>query len=211
MRELVYTLVGEGSSDIRLMRPIEWAIAEASDRPFRGQWADRRTLDATTRGLPARLAAALAQFPCDVLFVHRDSDDRDHSSRVVEIDAAITAIGGARYVKVIPVRMQEAWFLFDEMAIRTGVGRPSGREDLDLPPLGNLEALADPKALLREAIKVASERSGRRWRKYSPGEAATRVAELITDYSPLRVLPAFRRLEEDIAEALSAFEAALVA
>lgn len=207
MREIVYTLVGEGPSDRRLLQPIDWVVAECTERPFRRQWADKRALDLAGSGLAAKLAAAMAQFPCDVLFVHRDSDVADHAPREAEIQGAIDEIGGALHVKVIPVRMQEAWFLFDEGAIRSAAGKPSGGADLGLPSLKDVGRLADPKAKLKEALRLASERTGRHLRRFSFGQAAARVADLITDYSPLRALAAFQRLEQEVAAALQKLEA----
>jgi nucleotidyltransferase/DNA polymerase involved in DNA repair len=76
---------------------------------------------------------------------------------------------------------------------------------LPLPKAAQLEALADPKKLLRECLIRASEKVGRRLQQFERDlpERAQRVSELITDFSPLRQLPAFRELERDAGEALS--------
>lgn len=203
MAEIVYTLTGEGSSDRRLMRPIDWLIARTTEEPFRGQWADPRALRAPGRALDAKIPAVLEEFPCDVLFVHRDADGPDYEPRVQEIATAIEAVGGHTHVKVIPVTMQEAWFLFDEGAIRRAAGRPSGKEDLELPGLAETEGVADPKAALQKAIRSAAAKTGRRRRRMSVAAAANRVADLILDYGPLLQLPAFARLRDEVEAALS--------
>jgi hypothetical protein len=100
--------------------------------------------------------------------------------------------------------MTEAWLLIDEGAIRRAAGNPNGTILLPLPKLARLEALADPKALLRNCLVRASEKTGRRLQQFERdlAERAERVAELTTDFSPLRELPAFQGLESDTRELL---------
>lgn len=107
-------------------------------------------------------------------------------------------------VCVVPVRMQEAWFLFDEAAIRTAAGNPNGRGALDLPSLKDVERLPDPKARLEDLMREASGLSGQRRRRVRVARYSYRIPELIEDFSPLRLLPAFQRLEASIVEVISA-------
>jgi hypothetical protein len=102
------------------------------------------------------------------------------------------------HVCVIPVRMTEAWLMFDETAIRRASGNPNGNVPLDLPPLKNLESLADPKEVLHKALCKASQRHGRRLKKWRPDEAVAWITHHAGDFSPLRQLPAFAALEEDV-------------
>ena len=101
-------------------------------------------------------------------------------------------------VSVIPIRMMEAWLLFDEKSIRFAAGSPRGRNRLDLPALFACETLSDPKALLHRCLLAATGKSGRHLRRFNTGTAIHRVAELIPDYSPLRGLTAFERLESNL-------------
>ena len=103
-------------------------------------------------------------------------------------------------VCVIPVRMQEAWLLFDEPAIRTAAGNPNGRNRLDLPRLQHVEGLPDPKEVLYELLRTASGLSGRRHKKLPVSQLAQRVSDFIDDFAPLRTLPAFTALEDEIRE-----------
>jgi hypothetical protein len=75
---------------------------------------------------------------------------------------------------------------------------------LAIPAVKRLEQLADPKSVLRQALLDASEASGERLRKKRKefGVMRHRVAELITDYAPLRVLEAFSRFEHDLKQVL---------
>jgi hypothetical protein len=96
--------------------------------------------------------------------------------------------------------MTEAWFLFDEPAIRRAAGCPNGDMDLRLPPLKSVESMPDPKALLLETLRTASNLSGRRLKKFEPDRL--RLANLIDDFSPLRALQAFCAVEEHLRSAL---------
>jgi hypothetical protein len=94
--------------------------------------------------------------------------------------------------------MQEAWLLIDQAAIRRAAGNPNGTADLVLPAVGLIESITNPKGLLYELLKAASELRGRRLKKFRPDKHVRLIAEIISDFSPLRQLPAFRRLEVDI-------------
>ncbi len=208
MTELTYTLLGDGASDEVLLHHLAWLIGqhlspEISTRP---QWADLRACRAKPIGLAQRIRTALVLYPCDLLFVHRDAENQAPQARYDEIRKAIEQSGSESppAVCVIPVRMQEAWLLFDETAIRQAVGNPNGRVKLSLPPPATAEAVSDPKAVLYETFRKASELSGRRLKKFSASQAARRLAEYITDFSPLRQFQAFRRLENDLKRSLEA-------
>ncbi len=110
-----------------------------------------------------------------------------------------------RLVPLIPVRMTEAWLLFDEAAIRAAAGRPRGREPLMLPKLSQLEGRADPKELLEGAlIEAAGSPGGRALRRLREdlGMLKHRIAENIEDFTPLRALSAFKQWEADLSAAL---------
>ena len=109
---------------------------------------------------------------------------------------------GRSHVCVVPVRMQEAWLLHDEAALREAAGRPTGTEELGLPPAHRWDRLADPKKVLYEALRVANGAKGRRAKSFRPGRAAHRLADIITDWTPLRTLAAFAQLEADTRTAL---------
>ena len=207
MRELAYTLLGDGSSDEVLLRPIGWLLERhlAQDIATRAQWADLRSSRTKPKGLAERIPEAARLYPCDVLFVHRDGEGEAPEMRRDEIQAAFRQASVPPLICVIPVRMQEAWLLFDEPAIRRAAGNPNGKKRLELPNLRVVESLPDPKLVLRDCLRIASELSGRRLDRFRRDEsqAARRVADYIEDFSPLRRLSAFQRLEDDVAQALA--------
>ncbi len=146
---------------------------------------------------------ALALYPCDLLFVHRDAEGESREARVAEIRDRLEQVGSMQTaICVVPVRMQETWLLFDEVAVRAAADNPRGRMPLDIPPLRKLEEVPNPKTLLWSLLEEASGlRPGRR-RRFDPAPRIHRLADLIEDFSPLRQLSAFRALEEELRELL---------
>ena len=138
--------------------------------------------------------------PCDLLFVHRDAERASRAERVIEIGKAQDLCAEPRLpaVCVVPVRMTEAWLLFDEAAIRRAAGNPNGHVQLALPDLRDVESLSDPKAILHHQLVVASELGKRRSKTFPVGIAAGRLADHILDFAPLRQLTAFSALEQDL-------------
>jgi len=70
--------------------------------------------------------------------------------------------GDSRYrtvevVPAVPVRMTEAWLLFDEAAIRRAAGCPNGSMPLELPSLKTSEDIPDPKTILHEALRKGQQ------------------------------------------------------
>lgn len=198
------TFVAEGSTDQSLCAVLNWVITQYAT----SEWTGVTFADFYVIGKPKKLAdrikCALDYYPCDLLFVHRDADKQDPGLRYEEIRRSVPST--VAHVCVVPITMQEAWFLFDEPNLRRAVGRPNGRQPLALPKLTHVEEIADPKSLLHELLRKASEKTGRDARQFSPEDAIFRMSELIEDWSPLRQLSAFRRLEEDTRRALVQLE-----
>jgi len=196
-----YTLLADGPSDIVLMGPIGWLLKRHGISEFNGRFADPFALPKLSEGLTERAVAAIAEYPCQVLFVHRDAEGIPFKDRWQEIDHALQSIGKApSKVFVVPVRMTEAWFLFDEQAIRRASNNPNGKESLELPGTAQFETVLSPKDKLSEAIKLGSGLTGRRLDHFQRGlaQARRRVADYITDYTPLLSLPSFSALDNEI-------------
>jgi hypothetical protein len=143
-----------------------------------------------------------------MLFIHRDAENSPVDRRIGELDAAIVRAAGlptgfsCSHVKVIPVRMTEAWLLIDEGNTRRAAGNPNGKVSLQMPRLRDLESIPNPKSMLHDLLRQASECTGRRLRNLRPAACVHRLAELIDDYSPLRRLCAFQRFERETREKL---------
>lgn len=201
MEKLAFTLLADGSSDAVLMEPIAWLLQQHLSIPIIGTWADLGRLPTPPKDLRSRIVTALDLYPCDILFVHRDAEGEPHERRVAEIAAASTGLA-SRSVPVVPVRMQEAWLLIDERALRRAAGNPNGRIEIQMPAIDRLEDIRDPKQMLHELLITASEKTGRRRQKLNLGRLALRLGELIEDFAPLQRLHAFRELETAMLAAL---------
>ena len=194
------TLLSDSSSDQALLPVLDWLLGQ-TDLSFRSQWADLRRLPRPPKKLEDRIVTALDMYPCDLLFVHRDAEKESLTKRVDEIQRAGSGIK-IPVVCVIPVRMQEAWFLFDQAVIRRAAGNPYGTMPLNLPSISRVESLPDPKQVLYTALRCASGLSGRKARKFRPSVCVHRLTELVTDWSPLNSLSDFNKLKDDMRSAL---------
>ena len=203
------TLVCDGSSDQMLIPILHWLFEqnglEAVEivRPRLGGWRN------PPRTLAERISAAVALAPCDLLFVHRDAEGVQVSLRDEEIAIEIQkAQPLPPHVPVIPIRMSEAWLLFDEKTLRRVAGKPNGKVPLDFPRIGQLENLLDPKKLLLDLLVKASELNGRRLDRFK-AEAHSKIlqlAEFIPDFSPIRNLTAFQKMEQNFMNAIGSLE-----
>ena len=202
MRELRFALVGDGPSDRRLLPIVTWLLQQHSSRLIASTWADLSVLPVRPRSLEERIRQAVELYPADLLFVHRDAEGETYDKRIEEIRKACPETLQSQVVPVVPIRMQEAWLLISEPAIRSAAGNPRGRVKLSLPPRASLEALPDPKETLYGALRAASELSGRHLSRFNVAAAAYRVSELIQDYSELRTLKAFVAFEKSAVDAL---------
>ena len=196
---MITALLAEGTSDKALLPVLRWVLACASPVEAQVEWIDTASIERRGRTLDDKVRAARIVCRCDLLFVHRDADNMAPQRRHEEIRQAV---GDQPHVAVVPVRTTEAWLLFDERAIREASGRVSGVNDLGLPPLAAIEGEPEPKELLHTALKRAHGATGRRAQRFHPPTAVHHLAGLIEDWTPLRTLPAFRRLESDTRRAL---------
>lgn len=193
---LRYTLLADGSSDRTLLPLLNWLLEQSChDIHIQPQFA--RQVPSTGMSLGHRVQLAMRLYPCDVLFIHRDAEKEAFSARVNEVRTQVETTGHT-YIPVVPVRMTEAWLLSSEMAIRQAAGNPKSKISLNLPAPKTWDSLPDPKAVLFEALRNASELTGRRLRQFKPEEVRHRVAEISDDFSPLIKLPAFAALRNDI-------------
>ena len=192
MQTLTATLVTDGSSDRVLLPIIDFLMNEYSPIPFRTAFAQ----GARKGTLAQRVTQAYADYPCNLLFVHRDAEGAAIADRELEIrQAAATLQQAPQTVHVIPVRMTESWLLTDASAIRAAAGNSTGEMALGLPAITRIETLPDPKSVLFAALVKAKDLGARRRANIRPEALRHRVAELIDDYAALRQLASFQHLE----------------
>lgn len=207
MTEIRFSLLSDGSSDRVLIPILTWALRRqiSASVPIQSASADLRRIPNPPRELSERIEKAIQLYSCNLLFVHRDAEGQSAGQRFIEIDEAIQQIRDVhlpRHIGVVPVRMMEAWLLINENAIRQASGNPNGQDHLELPNCTDLEHIPDPKHVLCEALKTACGLGGRRKRQFRVSQAIQRIPDFIQDFSPLRQLRAFQKLEEDIRSVL---------
>lgn len=204
------SLVSDGSSDAALLPLIRWAVARhAGEYLVEAVWADLRRSRRPLPTLANRIVEGMELYPCDILFVHRDAEAQSYEQRKCEIDNAV-ALARERGLRVpcvcvVPVRMQEAWLLLEEAAIRRAAGNPNGTTRLALPAVGKIERIPDPKQQLYDLLRSASGLGCRRLQSFRPGKQARLVSEHMENMVVLRHLPAFQRFEAEVREALNVF------
>jgi hypothetical protein len=203
MDELRYTLLSDGPADKALVPVLTWLLQQhLPNLPIQFRWADLRMLPRPPRDLCVKIRESIKLFPCNLLFIHRDAENASLDSRLNEIRQAVAE---ARidneisdFICVVPVRMTEAWLLFDIDAIRQAAGNPNGTLPLQLPKLSDIESLPNPKKILHRALRTATEYGTRRRRRFNANRAVQLISGYIEDFSPLRNLPAFIALEEEV-------------
>ncbi len=204
MKQLRCTLLADGTTDDALVFILNWLLRiHLRGCDPRVELVPPYLLPPRREGLKPRINRALKIFPCDLLFVHRDTEKQSIESRISEIRKGLENVDHTPAVCVVPMRMTEAWLLIDEPALRMAAGNPNGTIPLNFPNLRRLEALPDPKQTLDDLLRMATQFGRRRRDKFCPNQARRRLAELIQDYSALRNLSAFRALEQELTEILS--------
>lgn len=203
MRELRFTLVTDGSSDGTLLIPVlEWILRRlCGSVGIKVVYADPGRCRKVPKGLQNRIKFALRAYPCECLLIHRDAERDPPNSRRQEIQTAVDSLDSRKsvaHVCVVPIRMTEAWLLFDEYAIRRASGNPNGEVPLEIPRLADIEKVPDPKRLLHDLLTTASELHGRRLKSFEPRTKTRLVARSLDDFSALRQLTAFQALENDL-------------
>lgn len=193
-------MVSDGSTDANLIPIIDWVLKHSAGVQLsEGQHADFFRLHQKPRNAVERLLCAVDNYPCEVLFIHRDAEKEEPQVRFDEIKQAFQR---ARLqlpaVAVVPVRMLEAWMCFDENAVRMASGNPNCDIPLNLPKLKRIESRPDPKQDLKEALLAASGLAGRRLKKFNANAAFWRLVDCIEDFSALRELPSFRAFEDSV-------------
>lgn len=210
MPDLHYTLLADGPSDRVLIPILNWLIHQQGVKGLiLPEVADLGRFRHPPRVLSERIIAAWQLYPCDVLFIHRDAEREPLDRRAGEIqagyDEARRRISSLPpLARVIPVRMTEAWLLFDEVALRRAAGNRRGRTRLDLPRLDSIEAIPDPKQLLHRLLRQASGLSPSRQRDIDIRLFVQALVDRIEDFAPLRALTAFRKLEEEVRQVVHA-------
>ena len=121
MTRLRYVLSGEGTSDAMLLPILNWLLSQhLPGTPLEPEFTAR--VREGQHDVANRVKRAVADYRCDLLFVHRDADNRpplrERRDEIAQACVKSIVRSALRTVSVVPVRMSEAWLLCDELAIR---------------------------------------------------------------------------------------------
>ncbi len=109
MIALYYALSAEGTTDNMLLPVLDWLLRLAlPETPLVSNFSTGG------RTVSERIRRTLADYRCDLLFVHRDANGEGLAARRSEILAARDALAGQGNVPlvcVVPARTSEAWLL----------------------------------------------------------------------------------------------------
>lgn len=197
-----FALLCEGPSDSPLVPVLRTMLLEAGATSAVGEPIP---LTGTVQSKFEHLL--LRSSSVDLVFVHRDADSRTPEPRYAEIAAGAVAGGwSGPLVCVVPIQTTEAWLLTSESELRIVAGKRNGRAPLNLPGVGEIERLADPKTRLREAYMAATEATGRRRRaaEVSFGTRRASLLERLDHTGDVCRLSSFARLQDDIGAAIVA-------
>lgn len=139
------------------------------------------------------------------LAVHTDADRDSYEERLAnKIEPARKALEGLdeeEYCKlltpVIPVRMMEAWMLADKKLLKEEIGT-----DLSDGALGierDPEVIPDPKSVIEEAIRIATDRLPKRRSRPTIAELYEVIGNAIST-DALMSLSSYRKFKEEVRE-----------
>jgi hypothetical protein len=197
MSVLSSTLIADGSSDAMLLPIIQRALQHFLPNAV---LADTVVVNSFPKGylLEDKIKGVLENFPCDLLFIHRDAEANPVAQRLQEIDKALEGVT-LPCVAVVPVKMSEAWLLVEPKAIKLAVGNPNSDLELNLPLLNQVES-CNAKTVLDNALTAAANLNARRRRKFSPDGFRHRVGEVMDTRSKLLRLPSYVAFEARLSQ-----------
>lgn len=142
-----------------------------------------------------------------VLCIHSDADDVTNQNVLVnKIVPARDLINTQDdnstckiLVPVIPVRMMEAWMLADTDLLKKEIG--TSKTDNELKINKSPETIADPKATIEEAIRIARlEKTKRKRKELKIGDLYLPIGQKVS-IDKLAKLQSYKQFQDDIRQA----------
>jgi hypothetical protein len=169
-RQLFIGLFTEGSTDNRFLESVvKRAFDEAAFEAVGDFEIYLQPINLSKQGLSFAeqvIQAAkkgLEQFGITILCIHRDADNENDSNVFQNsINPALYELSKKKdkeYCKVttviVPVQMMEAWLLADKDLFKKEIG--TSKTDSELGINRSPETIADPKEIIKEAIRIARQ------------------------------------------------------
>lgn len=136
------------------------------------------------------------------LAVHTDSDRDTYEERmnnkIIPAQNVLNELNDD-YCKlltpIIPVRMTEAWMLADKRLLKNEIG--TDKSDAELGINRAPETIADPKSVIENAIRIATENLPKRRQKLSISDLYAIIGDTVS-ITELERLDSYRRLQNEV-------------
>lgn len=215
MRWLGLALFAEGPTDYSFLVPLlrreveDICLKEGIGTIDVGEVIGVRSREGASRADRIVSSAREAREAFHVLFIHADGHGSPQKAYGEQIQPAAQRLTAEVFgddgavVAVVPVRETEAWLLADGEALRSAWGTRLSDGELGLParPV-EIEREQDPKRVLDRAYRAAGGRGGPRGG--APGTFSI-IGETVS-LARVRLLSAFREMEEELEQALRKLE-----
>lgn len=144
----------------------------------------------------------ICQFGIMTLVIHSDADRDTYQERmnnkIVPAQSALNELNDD-YCKlltpIIPVRMIEAWMLADKELLKSEIGTTQSDNELGINR--DPETIADPKQVIEEAIRIATEHLPKRRQRLSISDLYAIIGDKI-DLGRLSLLNSYQRFQEEV-------------
>ena len=154
MKQINFTLIGDGSSDKILVTIIKWLLNDLYPTvPNEGEFADFSSFKNPPKASEVAERIKLAQhyYCCDILIYHRDGESVTDIKKTIqqrknEIINSQGIENTNNIVVIVPVKMMETWLLINENAIKKAADNPNYSKPISLPKITELEKQKQPKA-----------------------------------------------------------------
>ncbi len=137
-----------------------------------------------------------------VLCIHTDADaNSDGDAFDYKIDPAFSTVRDSsqnvckNLVAIVPVQMSEAWMLADRDLLKEEID--TTRSDADLGISRKLEAIANPKLLIEEAVRLSQSDKPRKSRNIAIGDLYQPIGQKIS-LAALDALPSYRKFKASV-------------
>ena len=199
-----YLFLSEGTSDQSIIPLINKIILNNYNVTINTIIPNFNSVRPRPSGLTLKIKAVQKLYESiDFLVIHRDADSVGRDHRMNEIKSAIASVSPSfDFVAMIPVRMTEAWLLVDQAAIIHAMERPTYNKKIIFPPIKKIEKLAYPKNLLLQIVQEIADLPKRRKNELNFPRIRKNIGEHISNYTILKILPAFALFEADLLSVL---------
>lgn len=138
----------------------------------------------------------------NVVCFHADADDKDDRNvlqyKIEPIISLVENLGSdscKNIVSIVPIRMSEAWMLADKKLLKEEIG--TNKSDIELNINKYPEAIADPKEVIIEALRIAQDHLPKRRNRITISDLYQPIGQKIS-INELENLSSFTRFRSSV-------------